>query len=354
MNNVHQLGPSSQTMDKACEWLVKVDRGLSPDEELVLKSWLAADEEHVDVFIRVATLWDKLDALTRLADLFPQQALERSRFKPAAWAIAASLLLAATVGLWVSSGTDPRSTSREIAASAMETQVFETAIGNQSTVDLPDGSQLMLNTNSHVTATFSNNERTLVLQRGEVHVRVAHDTKRPFRVYVGEKFVEAVGTEFNLEITSDQRIELIVSEGKVLVGVQDPDTTLASSYSSDGNERANAAKERESGLISAGKRVVLGDEAEEIETIAAEDIAVKLSWRDGNLVFNGESLAEAIDEVERYTAVEFVIMDEDLKKVRVAGRFKAGDVEGLLKTLKQNFNVAYERVGEEKIILTGN
>ena len=62
--------------------------------------------------------------------------------------------------------------------------------------------------------------------------------------------------------------------------------------------------------------------------------------------------SEAIAEIERYTQVEFVIVDDKLKQVRVAGLFKAGDVEGLLTTLEENFNVVYERVSEEKIILS--
>jgi len=354
MTNIHHLHQPGKIMDEASEWLVKVDRGLSKEEESTLQAWLAGHPQHVEVFMQAAALWDKIDSLARLADLFPQQAPKRRSSASTAWALAASLLLVVTAVTWVSTQSNPRSPAQANLAEAPQAQVFETVVGMPSTFDLPDGSQLILNTNSRVTTSFTENERALVLERGELHVRVAHDKKRPFKVFVGNKMVQAVGTEFNLEITSDQRIELIVTEGKVLVGVQSPTRTIAFSEPLAEADTLSSAEVDQPRLVTAGKRVVLSDADEQIEPIASEEIAVKLSWRGGNLVFNGESLAEAISEVERYTSVEFVIIDEDLKKIRVAGRFKAGDVEGLLTTLKQNFNVAYERIGDEKIILTGN
>ena len=93
-----------------------------------------------------------------------------------------------------------------------------------------------------------------------------------------------------------------------------------------------------------------GIEAEEIEP---EEIAVKLSWRQGSLIFRGESLEEAVYEVGRYTAVEFIFLDDESKKVKISGRFKAGDVDGLLAALRENFKISYERAGDGKIYLSG-
>ena len=90
---------------------------------------------------------------------------------------------------------------------------------------------------------------------------------------------------------------------------------------------------------------------EQVTDVTAEDIEVKLSWRRGNLVFTGESLEDAVKEVGRYTSVEFVFIDEHLKKVRVGGVFKAGDVEGLLATLRENFNIVSQRIDGETILL---
>jgi transmembrane sensor len=77
-----------------------------------------------------------------------------------------------------------------------------------------------------------------------------------------------------------------------------------------------------------------------------------LSWRSGNIIFRGESLATAVAEVGRYTPVEFVFLDPKLKKLRVAGLFKVGDISGFLSTLEANFNILSERGDNEQIFLS--
>jgi transmembrane sensor len=165
---------------------------------------------------------------------------------------------------------------------------------------------------------------------------------RPLSVLVGDRVVRAVGTQFNVEIKADQRVEVIVTEGKVLIAV-------------------NKVKRPESGIavlagseipVQAGQRALLGQLEQVTEPIDYDEIDVNLSWREGNIIFRGQPLSEALKEIERYTPIEFVITDDKLKTIRVAGMFKAGDVEGLLETLQQNFNISYEREGAEKIVLT--
>ena len=104
--------------------------------------------------------------------------------------------------------------------------------------------------------------------------------------------------------------------------------------------------------ISEGEAAILDSADAKIRKIAPEQVAVDLSWRDGNLIFQGETLEEAIDEISRYTSVEFVISWMiDIRAVRVAGLFKAGDINGLLLTLRENFQIPSQRVGTERVLL---
>ena len=93
-----------------------------------------------------------------------------------------------------------------------------------------------------------------------------------------------------------------------------------------------------------------GEEA--VEVLEPEEIEVQLSWRSGNLIFRGESLATAVTEVGRYTSVEFVIQEEALRRVRVAGLFKTGDVSGFLSSLEANFDIVYKRADDETVVLS--
>ncbi len=97
---------------------------------------------------------------------------------------------------------------------------------------------------------------------------------------------------------------------------------------------------------------MLGAERETIAKVDDNEIVAKLSWRQGNLVFRGETLEEALVEINRYTSVQFEVADESIKQERIAGLFKAGDVDGLLAALEQNFNIHNQHMGNNKIRLS--
>ena len=343
MSNIHQFPPRDARYDRASAWIAKLDRGLSEREMEELRAWMSADTENEAVLTSMAELWDDMDALSRLADLFPVPMHRRRRFPFLGFGIAAALIIAVVLGLWAGFEAGPPSElENKLVESAQG--VYETAIGEQSTVTLSDGTVVVLNTNSLLRVAFTDEFRLLTLDRGEVNVRVARDTSRPLSLIAGDQVFQAIGTAFNVEISEDQIIELVVTEGKVRVGVQER---------TDGVPGATRPKVLQDSAVtvSAGEELIVGENGEEITPVSPEEIEVKLSWRNGDLIFRGEPLEEAVREVGRYTSVEFVILDDDLKKVRVAGLFKAGDVDGLLVALRENFNIAYERVDERTVLL---
>ena len=353
MTNVCQFPTQiDRRLEKAGDWIAAVERGITEEEEQELGAWLAEDKANHAAFMEYATLWDEMDALARLSDLFPEPRTKR-RFPPnrTIFATAASFLVALTF-FAVFDNTDVGSPENQETLVVADEIAYETQVGEQASYELSDGTTLLLNTNSLVRVGFTESNRLLSLERGEIHVTVAHDPTRRLSVLVGEKVVQAVGTEFNLEITPDQSIELVVTEGVVLVGVLDESI---GEFSPD----APIILTQSSTLVGAGNEAVINaqqvaDDEVEAERIEGDDIAVRLSWREGNLIFRGESLEEAVFEVGRYTAVEFIFSDEEAKQVRVAGLFKAGDVNGLLAALRNHFNIAYEWQGDSTIFLSSD
>lgn len=355
MSNVSQFpARQDQCVKDASRWIAKIDNGLTEEEERELGEWLSQSWRHHEAFREAADLWDRMDSLSRLARIFPEPSAERrpSRRVPT-WSIAATVLISiAIIGL---GGVNTFSVDEpDVAVTANATLVYETDIGEQSVSTLPDGSEMVLNTNSHVIMRFTESDRVLTLLKGELHVDVAKDPDRPLSVMVGDKVVQAVGTEFNVEITDNQTIELVVTEGVVVVGVADAHAHVE-------NETTDIPKivAESSTLITAGQEFSIDmKEPLSAETapapIAIDEIAIRLSWRDGNLIFRGETLEEAVAEVGRYTKVEFVFLDDASKTRRVAGLFKAGDVDGLLEALRANFNVAYEWQGGDRILLSAS
>ena len=348
MTNVYHLPPEKRRYRVAAKWVTKVDRGLSKDEERRLKDWMAESSENRDLFLRVAKQWDRFNELSRLADLFPEPVThQRKRFRFLGYATAASVVIAVTA-VFLIAGTGLNAPGdREPTIGAQTTAVYETAVGEQSTVALADGSRVTLNTNSRLDVRYSDFHRVLTLMRGEIHVDVAPDKDRPLTVFARDQMVQAVGTSFGVEIRDNKDIEVVVTEGKVLVSVRP--------NSSAGSVRPQVPVLPPSTLtVAQGEEVRLGgNTSTEIRGVSDEEIRVRLAWRDGDLVFRGEPLGEAMAEVGRYTTVEFVFLDNQLKEERIVGRFKAGDVEGLLAVLRENLSITYEKTTDGRILLGG-
>jgi transmembrane sensor len=345
MNNVTRLSTENRSDVEAGKWIARIDRDLSSVEKEELASWLSESTENYQAFLETAKLWDEMDALALLSEVCPKTVRRKTSSLQYTLPIAATVLLTVAAAFWYANSSQVT----DVSLSSVATIALSTDVGEQARHELADGSSLVLNTNSSVLVKFTDVNRVLVLERGEIHLVVAHDPARPLSVLVGSKVVRAIGTEFNIEITSDQSIELVVTEGLVVVGVLNvPSDELALNEPFELNQSATLVAGGQEAIIKHVEETIQQIEAEEIET---EEIAVKLSWRTGNLVFRGETLEEAVQEVGRYTAVEFVFLDEEAKQERVAGLFKAGDVDGLLAILRENFNISYQWVGDEKVIL---
>ena len=333
MSKVVEFSNKEQIHEQASLWIARLDRGLSEEEQQSLADWVRQSREHRRVLFEMAALWDRMDSLARLADLFdaPQRAKPRVRVY---LTMAASVMLTALAFAW--------SWTYLAGRPALMDKHYETAIGEHSTIDLPDGSLLVLNTNTRVTVSYEPDYRLFILERGEINIDVAHDNARPLSVMAGDRVVQAVGTAFNVKIFNEREVELLVTDGKVRVAKRPAAPT---------DIHAPARLAETDMAVAKGEKVVLGSAQETIAQVAEADIAAQLSWRQGNLIFRGESLEQALAEITRYTSVEFEVMDEQIRHARIAGLFKAGDVDGLLATLTRNFNIESERLDDNKILL---
>ena len=352
MSNVFQLDQARKDAERpaaeASAWIAKMDKSMSDADADALLAWMRAGPRNEAELLEMARMWDKMDALARLSEVFPHasetgsppvRSMGRRMAMAASFVVVVAGFVMAALIMNPYEDKPPPSLASAIAA-------YETAIGSLSAIELPDGSLITLNTNSRAVVSFGERQRIVKLERGEMHIDVARDPTRPLSVIAGGRIVQAVGTAFSVKIDASQRVEVLVADGRVQVGVHEQGTADIGQVESlddfDGQRF----------LVAQGERVVLNANSETVEALEPEEMEVHLSWRNGNLVFRGESLAAAVAEVGRYTPVEFVIEDENLQQVRVAGLFKAGDVAGFLSSLEANFDIVYRRAGDETILLS--
>jgi transmembrane sensor len=214
--------------------------------------------------------------------------------------------------------------------------VYETSVGEQSTVRLSDGSIVTLNTDSSIEVRYDDTQRAVLLLRGEVYFEVAHDAAHPFRVLAGDRLLEAVGTAFNVRLGPSNDVRMMVTEGKVRVARRVTDALLRPSVAP--------------AIVDAGSLAVMQEGPMIVQGLDATEIEVQLSWQRGMLVFDGEPLASVLLEIGRYTTVVFA-PDDSIRDVRVGGYFRAGDIDGLLVALRESFDIDSQRIADGRIAL---
>lgn len=341
MSNIRTFSSKNDIRLQACEWISKFDRGLTESEEQEFSAWVNISEAHRQNLFDMAKTWDDLSVLHQLNGLFPLHTSRNKGHKafsyPVIRNIAASVIIVASLAwLFDAQFMLPKQNNALLALNA------QTKVGEDRVINLSDGSVVHLNTNSYVSVDFTENQRKITLVKGEAHFDVAHDELRPFVVNAGNRTVTAVGTAFNVQIGTSSDVELIVTDGKVLVKSNQDTDDVSITHPLAGKGQ----------LMTAGYKAIISKATLQQAAISKDQIQHDLAWQQGMLVFHGEPLAEALNEISRYTSIHFDLADEQVKQRRVAGYFKAGDIPGLLFALENNFNIVYTKRDEQTIVLS--
>nr|WP_286675449.1 FecR domain-containing protein [Rhizobium sp. CSW-27] len=205
---------------------------------------------------------------------------------------------------------------------------YLTATGSQTTVPLPDGSTMMLNTDTAVALDFAAGRRHIRLLRGEAFFDVVHDPAHPFTVsgHYGE--VEVLGTAFSVK-TGDDEDEVVLERGRVEV------LCLC-----DNRDRAELAP---------GQAVSITASA--VSPVHAADPSTMLAWREGRIIFEDAPLGTVLQELRRYHRGPIMVVDERVNRLMVTGNYRLDNVEGALRTLADAAGVGFYRLPGGLIIL---
>jgi transmembrane sensor len=89
-----------------------------------------------------------------------------------------------------------------------------------------------------------------------------------------------------------------------------------------------------------------------VRKLEVGDLHTLLAWQQGLLLFDGTTLENVLAEVDRYTTTQFVLADEQLRNIRIGGRFRTGDVDGLLASLRTEFMIGSRRDAQGRVVLS--
>jgi transmembrane sensor len=232
------------------------------------------------------------------------------------------LAIAASVALLVVAGyllflTDT-STDKGQTTAVIKTLTRTTARGQKTTVELPDGTTVMLNANSKLSypETFGDSIREVTLE-GEGYFDVTHDVSHPFIVRSGNTSTRVLGTSFNVYAVASA-VTVTLVEGKVNLSTGEANQTLLP------NEQA---------VVSAGSASI---------TKQNVDVAKYIGWKNNTLIFDHITVSEAFALMENWYNVDIETGDPVLGKCLVTANYKNESLENVLTSFRFMLNIDFK------------
>lgn len=345
--------PGQEEIDTtAMDWLLTLEEGdISHKERAAFNAWLGANTRHSEAFERVTALWGEFDQAKVLADyavsdentaLIAEDIRTNTRwghFHPGALAkYAASFAMIVGLGFMM--------LQYSFLDAPHPQGSYQTAVGEQKTIALPDGSTIELNTDSRVEYTFTDISREIRLISGEAFFDVASNKAKPFSVLTNNGSVTAIGTAFTVRVL-EKKLNVLVSEGRVALSLLPTSKDGNQLYPENISETPEVIE-----LIEGQSTIVENGTQQVIQDVDAERMIEKLSWRQGVLAFSGSPLSEVVADVSRYTDVEIIVKDEALRTMPVTGYFGIGEVEEMIEALELMAGIKVEYPSKGQIYLT--
>jgi len=273
------------------------------------EQWRNADPRHALAFARVYANAESLSTLVRRNDpveVQPSDTLSRRHF-----------LRNAAVGAAFALGGSTFFASRALAWSHASTTV-----GEFRKLSLPDGSMVSLNTDTAISWRFESKRRRIRLDRGEIALELNPGTPASFFGAGTEASLSA--GRFVARLRPD-KVDLLVLRGRAIL--VEPDTARPLS-------------------VSALEEASLSSETRRVTQASDLQISKATAWQNGEIEFDDERLADAIEEYNRYLSRKIVIDDPSLAELRIGGRFSSADPESFFQALALSLNVRVVENGQ--------
>lgn len=301
------------------------------EEEANIQNWIKSSPENENQYLKLKRLSELIEQYTILKGFDRQGAKkkvkERLNIAPKIrfidyWQRVASILIIPLIMLFVA--------DRIFESAHIDQIVYnevQASFGNKSNLELPDGSQVWLNSGSKIKypVQFTSKQRKVFLE-GEAFFKVKSDKSSPFIVNTREIDVTATGTAFNVSAyKNNEDIIVTLNSGKVFL-------------SRNGKNI--------SGMVP-GLQAVFNGASKSVQ-LAKVDAEKYSSWRNGKLIFRRDPMSEVIKRLERWYNVEIELEGVELTKYEYTATFVDETLEQALELLKMSAPLTYE-VGERTI-----
>lgn len=299
---------NERTIGEAQSWLLALHPSLTPTEIL---------EEINKVKISISP------AETLQPSPAPEVPLYKKRVF--SWRVAAALLalLSLPIAYYLLQKSD------RPASIAYQPVFAQTGTGERKELRLPDGSRVILKSNSKIYLDEHYNERNRHIRlEGDAYFDVFHDKTRPLTVHSGSFHTEALGTSFLIEgrdTAAGYQVQLL--EGRIRVESEQQTQVLAQS----------------------GTALRWSPQKQEFLP-QSFDLAQLQEWISGELRFDQQSASHVFAELEKWYGV--TILDQRLQKgsVMITGNYSHLPLTDILQAVCFSLGCTYQ-INPQQIII---
>lgn len=219
------------------------------------------------------------------------------------------------------------------AVVAGDEEVFNTLkvpVGGFYALQLSDSTKVWVNslTALRFPVSFTGKVRKVYLD-GEAYFDVAHHDSLPFVVVTDKVEVKVYGTEFNVNTYESQRVKVVLVDGSV--GIRVP--ALNREVALHPNQLAEYAA---------------GMEEVRISEVCPYDY---VAWRNGEFVFNEETVEEIMERLSRWYDIEVFYLNEAVRRRTFSGIINRFDcVEEVLRLIGEVAVVRFEVKGNTVLV----
>jgi len=335
----------SLLQQQAIEWLIRLrTRELSEPETLEFAAWLSQDMSHAVAFGDAEDLFNVMTQAVQLKtndvnlhSKIEQEATEtftvplpvkhssrRWLLVPlvlaAVWLIMVKMVLPEQASIWDAYLSD-----------------YHTGTGEQRTIQLTDGSQLLLNTDTAVSVDYQDHLRQIILLHGQAQFTVTDNKARPFTVSVGKLQVQALGTVFAIYQKESGDIDVTVQEHSVVVRLSAGEDHLQ--------------KQLLPILVQQGQELHYDHASEALTTPKISDSEFSNAWQQRRIIIRDRPLSELVAEIERYRPGRIFLGSDSLGNLHVTGLFSLTDPNASLDSVRKILGLKQTSLGPWWVLL---
>ena len=316
--------PSPEARAEAAAWLARLHaENRDAADEAAVRAWLNANPAHALAFEAMDRMWSDVGGIADpRTDLRPdlRSGREPVRAGRPIQSLASRRALLTGVGLLAVTG------GSALFWRSASAKVYETEVGEQKHVALDDGSQLFLDAQTRITVSFSETERVVDMQYGRANFRIVPDLKRPFIVEAAEHKIVATRCNFDVRC-EDGQVQVVLIHGEA-------DVKPASASGGQGER------------LKAGERLVASNDVEKRDK---PDMTHVLAWQTGYEMFDKEDLAQAVEEMNRYSTAKLAV-DPGIAGFKVSGMYRVGDNSAFAHALTKLLPITVRQIGDTLVL----